>query len=247
VSPCLPCAPWVPWVVAGRDGQRGDQVGPRPVLLAGSAGRPPPPADHALEADARARLEVKVELANEPLAVGKPSRPQLGEEFVVRALQRSGGPLTFFLVATRHTVAHPSPRVPVFYGNGPPFYGDLSPLLLAYGTLPGLVRGQWRSLRRRVRRAANNPSDKDLHQIRIGAKQLRYAAEAAAPEMGKRAKKTAKASEKLQTVLADHHDAVGATEWLGCVATGPSGIEAADRTGGSKDLQDLPSALTRDG
>ncbi|HEY5251815.1 MAG TPA: CYTH and CHAD domain-containing protein [Acidimicrobiales bacterium] len=84
--------------------------------------------------------------------------------------------------------------------------------------LPALVGRQWKVLRRRVRRAGDSPSDHQLHQIRIGAKQLRYAAELAEPVMGPKAGRTARAAENLQTILGEHHDAVTAEQWLRQVA-----------------------------
>ena len=79
--------------------------------------------------------------------------------------------------------------------------------------LPGLVAAQWRSLRRKYRAAGASPSDHELHQLRIRAKQLRYAAEAASPVLGK-AQRVATRAEKVQTVLGEFHDAVVAEEWL---------------------------------
>jgi CHAD domain-containing protein len=80
--------------------------------------------------------------------------------------------------------------------------------------LPSLVAARWRAVRRQVRRAGNDPSPTQLHQIRIKSKQLRYAAEAAAPVIGKAATRTASAAEDVQTVLGEHHDAVAAEAWL---------------------------------
>ncbi len=54
----------------------------------------------------------------------------------------------------------------------------------ARDVLPALVNVPWKKVRRRVRRAGKHPSDRQLHRIRIAAKQLRYASEAAAPVMG---------------------------------------------------------------
>lgn len=99
----------------------------------------------------------------------------------------------------------------------------------ARDVLPALVRRPWKRVRRRVRRAARNPSDSQLHRIRIAAKQLRYAAEAAEPVIGKAARRTARRAKNLQTVLGDHHDAVTAEEWLQGVAldgTGSAGFAA---------------------
>jgi CHAD domain-containing protein len=69
-------------------------------------------------------------------------------------------------------------------------------------------------VRRQVRRAGPTPSATQLHRIRIKSKQLRYAAEAATPVVGKRAERTAVAAERVQTVLGAHHDAVAAETWL---------------------------------
>lgn len=80
--------------------------------------------------------------------------------------------------------------------------------------LPPLVREQWRTLRRRVRKAGKDPSDDRLHRIRIAAKQLRYASELSEPAIGRPARRTAAAAEALQDLLGDHHDAVSAEAWL---------------------------------
>ena len=80
--------------------------------------------------------------------------------------------------------------------------------------MPPLVRGCWRAVRRQVRRSGSHPTPAQLHRIRIKAKQLRYAAEAATPVFGKPARRTASAAERVQTVLGQHHDAVAAEEWL---------------------------------
>ncbi len=76
------------------------------------------------------------------------------------------------------------------------------------------VRRPWRKLRQTVEEAGPDPGDAELHQIRIRAKRVRYAAEAAAPVVGKPAAKLAKAAADLQTVLGDQHDAVVAEAWL---------------------------------
>jgi CHAD domain-containing protein len=84
----------------------------------------------------------------------------------------------------------------------------------AAGALASLVGDQFRSVRRKVRKAGDHPSDRQLHRIRIKAKQLRYAAELATPVVGRPAGRTASAAEELQTVLGEHHDAVTAAAWL---------------------------------
>jgi len=84
----------------------------------------------------------------------------------------------------------------------------------ARSALPRLVRTSWRSLHKQVRRAGDQPSNGELHRIRIKAKQVRYASELAAPVVGAPARRSATAAAKLQTVLGEHHDAVVAKEWL---------------------------------
>jgi len=76
------------------------------------------------------------------------------------------------------------------------------------------IERAWRKLRRQVRDAGPQPSDTDLHQIRIRAKQLRYAAEASAPVLGRQVARLADAAADLQSVLGDHHDAAVAEDWI---------------------------------
>jgi CHAD domain-containing protein len=85
---------------------------------------------------------------------------------------------------------------------------------LATDALPPMVGERWRAVRRQVRKAGRHPLPSQLHQIRIKSKQLRYAAEAATPVIGKAARRTAVAAESIQTVLGRHHDAVAAEDWL---------------------------------
>ncbi|MCB5164377.1 CYTH and CHAD domain-containing protein [Streptomyces bambusae] len=56
--------------------------------------------------------------------------------------------------------------------------------------------------------------DLALHDARKAAKRARYAAEAAAPALGKPAEKFAKAMKSVQTLLGDHQDSVVAREAL---------------------------------
>ena len=84
----------------------------------------------------------------------------------------------------------------------------------ARDALPELVRRPWNHLKRSVESLDPQPADTALHQVRIRAKRARYAAEAAAPVVGRSARSYAKAMADLQTVLGDHQDAVFAEEWL---------------------------------
>ena len=86
--------------------------------------------------------------------------------------------------------------------------------------VPGLVAAPWRKLRKAVDALPADPPDADLHQIRILAKRTRYAAEAAAPLVGKKAKAFASAVADLQEVLGDHQDAVVAEAWLRAAVEG---------------------------
>jgi CHAD domain-containing protein len=80
--------------------------------------------------------------------------------------------------------------------------------------MPPLVAKPWRRLRKTVRNAGPDPTDEDLHQIRIRAKRARYAAEAVEPVIGKPAERFADAAADLQDVLGDQHDAVVGEAWL---------------------------------
>ena len=86
--------------------------------------------------------------------------------------------------------------------------------LSAATVIPGLVRGPWRSLAKRAKTLGDVPSDGELHSLRIRTKRVRYAAEAAAPLVGRRARTFAAAAASLQEVLGDINDAVSAECWL---------------------------------
>lgn len=74
-------------------------------------------------------------------------------------------------------------------------------------------------LAKRMRLAAGNHTPAEqLHQARKAGKRARYAAEAAAPALGKGASKVAKRAAKLQTLLGEHQDAIVATELLRRIA-----------------------------
>ncbi len=117
-------------------------------------------------------------------------------------------------------------------------------------SLPPLVRKPWRALQRRAAHAGGHPSDVELHQIRIAAKQVRYAVDMAVPVMGERARLTAAAVWQLQTVLGDHQDAVVAVQWLrrqgltGSSAAGfAAGLLTAQQYGREEELRhQWPSA-----
>jgi CHAD domain-containing protein len=84
----------------------------------------------------------------------------------------------------------------------------------AKDVLPRLVRQPLRALRRQVKGFRGDPAEDELHQARIRAKRVRYAAEAVAPVVGRRARAVARAAAGLQDVLGEHQDAVVAERWL---------------------------------
>ena len=76
-----------------------------------------------------------------------------------------------------------------------------------------------RKLAKRMKRAgAKHATDEDLHSARKAGKRARYAAEAAAPVLGKHANTLARAAANLQTLLGEHQDSIVATELLRRIA-----------------------------
>ena len=78
---------------------------------------------------------------------------------------------------------------------------------------PELASRPWEHLHKRVGGLGKQPTDAELHRVRILAKRARYAAEAASaviPAAGRHAEAIA----GLQGVLGDHQDAVVAQQWL---------------------------------
>ncbi len=84
----------------------------------------------------------------------------------------------------------------------------------AVKVVPRLVRRPWKRLRTSVHALPSDPPPEDLHRIRILAKRARYAADAATPVGGKRARSFAAALADLQGVLGQHQDAMVAEAWL---------------------------------
>ncbi len=80
--------------------------------------------------------------------------------------------------------------------------------------LLGLVRGPFEWLMQTILELPNEPADPDLHRIRIRAKRVRYAAEAVAPVVGKKALRFASAAASLQDTLGELQDAAVAHAWL---------------------------------
>ncbi|HEX3630188.1 MAG TPA: CYTH and CHAD domain-containing protein [Candidatus Dormibacteraeota bacterium] len=100
----------------------------------------------------------------------------------------------------------------------------------ASSLMSSLVRRDWKRLRKGVSKLPEVPSDAELHRIRIMAKRLRYAAEAAEPIAGKDATRQAEAATQLQDVLGDHQDSVTAQRWLRQATQGPQAFAAGELT-----------------
>lgn len=73
--------------------------------------------------------------------------------------------------------------------------------------LVDLVRAEYRSLSKAVRRAGEEPPDAVLHALRIRGKRLRYTGELAEPALGAPVQRLLKVTASLQDVLGEHQDA----------------------------------------
>ncbi|HEX4863355.1 MAG TPA: CHAD domain-containing protein, partial [Acidimicrobiales bacterium] len=97
--------------------------------------------------------------------------------------------------------------------------------------LPPLIARRWKRLKGRVDRLGPQPSDRKLHRVRIEAKRCRYAAELAAPVLGKNASRLANALADVQTALGDLQDTVVLENWLRGAQRGlparPAGVATA--------------------
>jgi CHAD domain-containing protein len=80
--------------------------------------------------------------------------------------------------------------------------------------LQPLARQPVRKAAKRAAELGDQPTDEELHALRLRAKRARYAAEAVSSVLGKRARAVAAAAAKLQDVLGEHQDAVVAEGWL---------------------------------
>ena len=89
-----------------------------------------------------------------------------------------------------------------------------------------LVAKRWRRLDKAIAALDDPPVIDDLHQVRILAKRVRYAADAATPVFGAEAKALAKATAGLQDVLGELNDAAVAEEWLAALAERTKGSTA---------------------
>jgi CHAD domain-containing protein len=91
-------------------------------------------------------------------------------------------------------------------------------------SLGDIWRGEWGRTRKAFARLRDDSLDRELHAGRIRVKRARYAAELAAPDLGKRGRRFMEAAKLLQDVLGEHQDAT--------VAEARVRVWAADGAGG---------------
>ncbi|MDD9382847.1 CYTH and CHAD domain-containing protein [Streptomyces sp. ZAF1911] len=106
----------------------------------------------------------------------------------------------------------------------------------AESALPAAVLADYERLAGRIGAALSlDPGegrDLALHEARKAAKRARYAAEAAAPALGKPARRLAKAVKAVQSLLGDHQDGVVAREALRGLAVQAAGAGESSFTWG---------------
>jgi CHAD domain-containing protein len=81
-------------------------------------------------------------------------------------------------------------------------------------SLPDVAARAFKKLRKAVGALPKDPSDTELHDVRIRVKRARYAAELAEPARGRPAKRFIKRAREIQDALGEHQDATVAEEHL---------------------------------
>jgi CHAD domain-containing protein len=81
-------------------------------------------------------------------------------------------------------------------------------------SLGAIAAAEFRRLRRAAKKLPADPSNEELHALRIKGKRARYAAELAENAVGKRAKRFVAAAKDFQDVIGSHQDAVVAAARL---------------------------------
>jgi CHAD domain-containing protein len=98
-------------------------------------------------------------------------------------------------------------------------------------SLPDIAAAAWKKLRKAVEKLPEEPSDGDLHAVRIKVKRARYTAELAQASVGRPARRFIDTARKVQDILGDHQDAVVAEERLRVLLEGARGRGAAFAAG----------------
>jgi CHAD domain-containing protein len=81
-------------------------------------------------------------------------------------------------------------------------------------SLSDIASGEFRKLRRATKKLPGDPSDDELHAVRIKGKRARYAAELAEGAVGKKATRFIDKAKDLQDAIGEHQDSVVAEERL---------------------------------
>jgi CHAD domain-containing protein len=97
--------------------------------------------------------------------------------------------------------------------------------------LPALAKAEFRSLKKAARSLQPDSADDELHRVRVKTKRARYAAELAAPSVGKRADDFVRSAQRLQDLLGEHQDAVVAEEKIRALATAARATKVAFAAG----------------
>jgi CHAD domain-containing protein len=111
--------------------------------------------------------------------------------------------------------------------------------------MPTLLHRSWRDVRGAGRTAKKEPTDQNLHKLRIRSKGLRYGCETVALVAGDPARRTTRATKTLQGKLGDLHDTCVSVEWLEALAEDHP--ELARSTEGLLVVQRATATVTRRG
>jgi CHAD domain-containing protein len=88
------------------------------------------------------------------------------------------------------------------------------PPVRASVSLPDVAGAAFKKLRKSVKALPDEPTDRDLHAVRLRVKRARYAAELAAPLAGPPAARFIERAKKVQDALGEHQDAAVAERRL---------------------------------
>lgn len=98
-------------------------------------------------------------------------------------------------------------------------------------SLRDVAAGEFKKLRKAIRRLGDRPGDTDLHRLRIEAKRVRYAAELAEGIAGKAVSRFIQRAKRLQNLLGVHQDAVMAEGQVRSFLEHARGVRAAFAAG----------------
>ncbi|HXJ78647.1 MAG TPA: CYTH and CHAD domain-containing protein [Candidatus Methylomirabilis sp.] len=94
-------------------------------------------------------------------------------------------------------------------------------------SLADIATAEFKKLRKAVEKLPEEPTDSNLHAVRIKAKRARYAAELAQASVGRSAERFLTKVRTLQDILGEHQDAVVAEERLRALLDGARGRRTA--------------------